>query len=115
MSIVLGFVDTLKSGYERVKIAINPVTIGTGLKIKTIESLSYNTPIVTNEKGAIGLDSFREKGMIVTKSEDEFASKINDLLTDKSFFTSTNSNLSKAIKDYISLNSKQLDIVINGK
>lgn len=42
----LGKVDSPKEFYEKVDVVVNPVRHGTGLKIKTVEALSYGVPIV---------------------------------------------------------------------
>lgn len=53
--IKLGFVKELHTFYDAIDIAINPMVGGTGLKIKTVEPLSYGKPVLTTPSGAQGL------------------------------------------------------------
>jgi SAM-dependent methyltransferase len=53
---LLGLVDDLKPLYEQCKMTINPAVAGTGMKIKTAESLSYLRPVVG---WPAGVDGFR--------------------------------------------------------
>lgn len=52
---LLGRVADLLQLYNQAKLAINPAVAGTGLKIKTVEALSFLRPIVTWPAGADGL------------------------------------------------------------
>jgi polysaccharide biosynthesis protein PslH len=53
--IKLGFVQELHTFYDAIDIALNPMVGGTGLKIKTVEPLSYGKPVLTTLPGAQGL------------------------------------------------------------
>jgi hypothetical protein len=53
---LLGLVDDLESLYERATMTINPAVAGTGLKIKTAESLCHFRPSVSWPAGVDGLD-----------------------------------------------------------
>jgi glycosyltransferase involved in cell wall biosynthesis len=52
---VLGYVPDLAVEYGRARVAINPTVAGTGLKIKTVESLAHLTPVVGWPNGRDGL------------------------------------------------------------
>jgi hypothetical protein len=51
----VGVVDDLAAQYQRAHLVINPSVAGTGLKIKTIESVAYLRPIVTFPNGVAGI------------------------------------------------------------
>ncbi len=51
---LLGLVDDLEPLYEQAKVTINPSVAGTGLKIKTAESLSRLRPVVSWPSGVDG-------------------------------------------------------------
>jgi glycosyltransferase involved in cell wall biosynthesis len=44
-----GTVDDLTDFYQEIDVVINPVQFGTGLKVKTVEALSYGIPVLTTE------------------------------------------------------------------
>ncbi len=52
-----GIVDDLEDFYNEVDLVINPLTFGTGLKIKSVEALSYGVPIISTKVGFEGIKS----------------------------------------------------------
>jgi glycosyltransferase involved in cell wall biosynthesis len=52
---VLGRLDSLDDVYSMAKLAIVPLTFGSGLKIKAAESLAYGVPVVGTSVGLEGL------------------------------------------------------------
>lgn len=52
---LLGFVKRLEEFYSAVECVINPMSGGTGLKIKTVEALSYGKPIIGTVDAFVGL------------------------------------------------------------
>lgn len=52
----LGFVENLKDFYSEMDLIVNPLTFGTGLKIKSVEALSFGVPIISTKIGFEGLD-----------------------------------------------------------
>lgn len=76
---LVGPVD-LDDFYSTIDIAINPVQWGGGLKVKTVEALSYGVPIVCSEEGAVGLEEAVGQGLAVAKSGPKFAHLLNQLI-----------------------------------
>ncbi len=54
---LLDFVDNLQDFYHSVDLIVNPLILGTGLKIKSIEALAYGVPIVSTNIGFEGIPS----------------------------------------------------------
>ncbi|HEX8609417.1 MAG TPA: glycosyltransferase [Pedobacter sp.] len=75
------FVEDLNIYYKQAKIAICPMLSGTGIKIKVIEALSYNLPVVCNRRGIDGLINKLNNGCLVSDDPVEFAGHISTLLT----------------------------------
>ncbi len=55
--ILKGIVDDLEEFYNDIDLIINPLTFGTGLKIKSVEALSYGVPIISTKVGFEGIKS----------------------------------------------------------
>jgi len=53
----LGFVESVVSFYEDMDIILNPNLGGTGLKIKSVEALSYGKPLVATADAMVGIAS----------------------------------------------------------
>lgn len=84
--IIHGLVDDITDFYQNTRISICPMLSGTGVKIKVLESLSYNVPVVTNTRGVDGLVNKSDNGCIVANEPKEFAEFINKLLMDDDFY-----------------------------
>jgi hypothetical protein len=76
----LGIVKNLGPVYSRATLAINPVMWGTGLAVKSIESLGHSLPLVSFASGARGLHEAVGRSLVVADSNDDFASSVVDLL-----------------------------------
>ena len=75
-----GVVEDLAACYRRARVVINPSVAGTGLKIKTVESIAYLRPIVTFPNGAEGIDQPLLNMCHVARDWYEFAEKVIGLL-----------------------------------
>lgn len=80
------FVPKIDDVYYNARISICPLLGGTGIKIKVIEALSYNLPVVTTSKGVVGFPSKSRNGCLIADTPEEFAGHISGLLTDKSLY-----------------------------
>ena len=74
--IVTGFVDNPYTYFERCQIAIAPLKIGAGIKIKVLECLEANIPVVSTSVGAEGIKS---KKLYVIDDPLKFANKIKEI------------------------------------
>ncbi len=54
---MLGFVPDIARLYEEVDLVISPVTIGTGINVKTVQAMAYGMPLLTTEWGSKGIDT----------------------------------------------------------
>lgn len=80
----LGRIEDLGDFYDACSIIINPCMTGSGLKIKSVEALSYGKPLVTTPEGAEGLNKALENGMYCSKLDTvEFCLSCEELLQDK--------------------------------
>jgi glycosyltransferase involved in cell wall biosynthesis len=80
------FTDDLQYYYLNSKIAMCPMLTGTGLKIKTVEALSYGKPVVCSTRGIDGLPNKSNNGCLISDDSIEFANHISNLLASKTLF-----------------------------
>ena len=87
---LLGSVERLDELYDRVKVVINPALAGTGLKIKTLEALSFLRPLVTWPTGTDGLHPKLRELCLLARDWFEFAEQLIGVLNDSrgEWFTS---------------------------
>lgn len=78
----LGVVDELSQAYACADIVVIPMSLGTGLKIKTIEALGYGKPVVSTAVGAEGLEPWAGSAFRSVDHVRELGAAIVDLLGD---------------------------------
>ncbi len=75
----LGTFDDPAIVYSKANIVINPVNLGTGLSIKTIEALSYGKALVSTPEGVRGISN-NKPPFLVVRSDDEFVDSLLNLI-----------------------------------
>ena len=55
-----GFVDSLDDFYREMDVIVNPMVGGTGLKIKSVEALSYGKPLLATPDAMVGINTTAE-------------------------------------------------------
>lgn len=79
---ILGLVDDLADAYATAEVVVNPVQLGTGLKIKSVESLGFGRPLVTTPCGAEGLEDGAGDAFLMASTAEQLADDVVRLLTD---------------------------------
>lgn len=76
---VTGFVENVDEFLQNAQIAVFPLTLGAGIKLKVLRSLALGVPVVTSSVGAEGID---EKGevLILAESDEDNIKEIIELM-----------------------------------
>lgn len=98
--ILYGLVDNVLEAYNLMDVAINPTNMGSGLKTKCVEAMSYGIPLITTTIGAQGLED-GINDVFLLSDDDKVLAKDIDLLVNDSNMRKT---LSKKGIDYININ-----------
>jgi glycosyltransferase involved in cell wall biosynthesis len=77
----LGRIEDLKPEYTAAEVCLVPLLVGSGLKIKLVEALSYNRACVSTSIGVQGLCTIASKAVIVADAAPDFADSVDMLLT----------------------------------
>jgi glycosyltransferase involved in cell wall biosynthesis len=85
----LGRVESLYHDfYAKCSVTVNPCGSGSGLKIKTVESMSYGVPIITTKEGLSGIEqAIGEGAFCCDLDNDEFSETCLDVLGSKTLAT----------------------------
>jgi glycosyltransferase involved in cell wall biosynthesis len=78
-----GRVADIDAAYRTFDIAINPVRVGAGLKIKTVEALGAGLPLVTTSEGARGLRDGAGEAFLIADDAEGFAAHLLRLLASR--------------------------------
>lgn len=79
---LIGWVDDLKTFYQQCRLIINPCETGSGLKIKTIEAISFGIPVVSTPCGAAGVEFLLPTANIKPLIDKQFSARCIQLLSD---------------------------------
>ncbi|HSW15179.1 MAG TPA: glycosyltransferase [Solimonas sp.] len=66
----LGRVPAIGAAYAQAAVALNPVRSGTGLCIKTLETMAFGLPLVTTRSGARGLEAWAGRAFSMVPDDD---------------------------------------------
>lgn len=111
----INYVEDLSATYNASKVVICPMLSGTGLKIKVVEALSFNLPVVCNTRGVDGLINKVDNGCLVTDNATKFAAYIMQLLNDSSFYEANKQKANLFYEEYLSEKAvySTLDQILN--
>ena len=70
---VVGYVDDLDRELERCDVAIVPLRIGTGTRLKILEAFAHALPVVATTIAADGLDVVPGEHLLIADTPSEFA------------------------------------------
>jgi glycosyltransferase involved in cell wall biosynthesis len=84
--IKLGEVEDLTEAYSHADLVLNPLTIGTGLKIKMIEALGYGKPVISTSIGAEGLEDGNGEAFFIADTPDQFVQQLERLFVEPGLY-----------------------------
>lgn len=110
----IGNIASLDSFYDECSLIINPCLAGTGLKIKSVEALSYSTPLITTPKGAEGIEDSHNNGAFIAELESsEFKNTIVTLFRDNAKLLDVSTQASKYIEEKNKSNREMFNNVLD--
>lgn len=93
----VGFVDDVKPYYNKANVYITPLFVGSGIRIKILEAMAMELPVVSTKVGAEGIETHYSNGLYVTDSANQFAQAIIDLFENPE----TRNEIGKKARNYI--------------
>lgn len=76
----VGYVDDIEEYYKRCMIFISPLFVGSGIRVKILEAMSYGLPVIATEIGAEGINVGKSDGLFISDNASEQANIIIELL-----------------------------------
>lgn len=80
---VVGLVEDLNRFYEEAGVVISPLRLGSGLKIKLVEALSYGKAVVGTSKTLQGVEHDFADSVVIEDEPERFADAVVKLLDDR--------------------------------
>ncbi len=78
--VLLGFIDDVAAMMRSMEIALLPLRLGAGIKVKTLECMDAGMPVITTEVGAEGIDGTNDIELMIRSSAEELAQASVELL-----------------------------------
>jgi len=103
----LGEIDDLERAYELSDIVINPLKVGTGLKIKMIEAMGLSKVVISTEVGAEGIGG-RGETYLPAESMEEYSNHLKKLFEDTRLYLSVCSSARRMAETYNRQNTRRL-------
>jgi len=97
---LLGFVDDLKENLRSIKLALMPISFGTGIKTKVLDCMSYGIPVITNNVGCEGLNAKDNENIFILKNNEITHDSMLRILENNDLLQSIGRNGHQYIKDY---------------
>lgn len=76
---IYGYVDDLNDFFNKGDILINPTYLGTGLKIKTFEGISYGKVVMAHPHSAVGIYKPENAPLFVSESAHEWVAFLSEI------------------------------------
>lgn len=93
---VIGYVDDVREYIQSASVSICPLFVGSGIRIKILESLAAGTVVVSTSVGAEGIDATEQDGLFVTDDAKQFARYCIELVVN----SQKSSHLGKKAQSY---------------
>ena len=110
--VTLGCVEDIDEAYANCRLVVNPVRVGTGLNIKTIEAIAHCKPLVSTSVGAKGIN-YKKPVMAIANDKQGFAKKVICFLKDDSLCEKYGKHCAEFIEEYNRQNLQAMDKILN--
>lgn len=112
-----GWVNDIRDSYNRGKIFVAPMMIGTGLQNKLIEAMAMGIPCITSTLANNAIKAEKNYSIIVADSVEEYVQAIEILRSDSAFYEKIAANGKQHVKDNFNWQSatNKLIELINSK
>lgn len=109
----VGEVSELEKVYELADIVLNPLTVGTGLKIKMVEAMGFSKAVISTEVGAEGIEG-EGSAYLKVRSKEDCADRLGRLFGDGDFYRSVCAGARRQAEAYNRRNCDRLAEIFNG-
>lgn len=109
-----GFIMSLTEEYENAYLSIVPLQIGSGTRLKILESMAYGIPVISTTKGAEGVN-YPNNTIQIANTAEHFIEKIEFLINDKETYQDQRYSARKFVEQKYSWEAiiNKLNIKIN--
>ena len=109
----MGIVENLSTAYREADIFLNPMQWGTGLKIKTLEALSYGRLVISTPCGLEGIENAEGEGCRMEKTVEGWIRSIREIMEGKKDYTKASQSNIDYTRRYLEENRSVLQRIFS--
>jgi len=94
----LGYVEDVASIVARACVSVVPIRIGSGSRLKILESMALGTPIVSTTIGCEGIAARDGEEIVIADDRHRFSKSVIELLTDRDERTRISENARRLVE-----------------
>ncbi len=79
----IGYVNKVQPYYNRANLNISPLFVGGGIRIKILEAMAMELPVIASPIAAEGIEANESDGLIIANDEYEFAEQIIKIVSNQ--------------------------------
>ncbi len=106
--VCMGEIEDLADAYKMADLTVSPINVGTGLKIKVIESFAYGVPVIGTAHSLTGVPEVFRDCYIAVKSGHEFREAVESTLDNPGRLKMMHISCRKAVEKYMEQNNRNL-------
>ncbi len=91
-AVLTGYVDSVQPYLNKSTIYVSPLFVGGGIRIKILEAMAMELPVVASPVAAEGILANANDGLFISKDADAFIDNISNLLNDENLRSATGKN-----------------------
>jgi len=96
---VSGQVPDVRPYFKQASIALVPLRIGSGTRLKILEAMSQGSPVVSTRKGAEGIEVLDGDNILLADDPEKFAQAVSRLLADRALFDRMRATARKFVEE----------------
>ncbi|MBC5628074.1 glycosyltransferase [Clostridium sp. NSJ-6] len=102
--VITGYVDDINEYIELCDFSIVPLFIGGGMRVKILECMAKNMPIISTTIGAEGIEAVDDNNILIADTVDEFINKIKKI-QDENIYNKIRQSATKLIEEKYSISA----------
>jgi glycosyltransferase involved in cell wall biosynthesis len=106
--VCMGEIDNLADAYKLADLTVSPINVGTGLKIKIIESFAYGVPVIGTVHSMTGVPEIFRDCYIAVNNNEDFREAVESTLDDPARLKKMHDACRNAVAEYRELNNQNL-------
>jgi len=94
-----GYLDDVRSAIRTSRVAVIPLLVGGGTRLKVLEAMALGTPVVSTSKGVEGLEVEHGEHLLIANNPEEFADALHSIFSDHNLANRLRMNARRLVEE----------------